>query len=176
MKKSISKQVYLFLSRSLPRSHYFQSQTLVCPLLSLPGPCSWDHAPQGCWLLLLWRLSGQRQPRLHLSSSVLQLLGLSWWGRNKAYSLGWEQSSLIRFKSGPRQGVRRHSAHCTHCTSTVSWTHGLPYARDTGHDKLCTTSAVTLILPWCARLGRDTLYCSSAASSSSMFSIHTIAW
>lgn len=117
------------------------------PLLSLPGPCSWDHAPQGCWLLLLWRLPGQRQPRLHLSSSVLQLVGLSWWGRNGTYRLGWEQSSFTRFKNGPKQGTWGHSAHCTHHTSTMSWTHGLPYARDTRHDKKIS-SALCVLWHW----------------------------
>lgn len=84
------------------------------PLLSLPGPCSWDHAPQGCWLLLLWRLPGQRQPRLHLSPSLLQLVGLSWWGRNGTYRLGWEQSSFTRFKNGPRPGGTLHTALTIH--------------------------------------------------------------
>lgn len=61
---------------------------------------------------------------------------------------------------GSRVAQGKGYAGTLHTALTVhllSWTHGLPYARDTGHDKLCTTSAVTLKLPWCARLGRDTL-------------------
>lgn len=97
------------------------------PLLSLPGRLLLGAAPQGCRLLLLERTRGWRWPRLHLPSSVLQLVGLIWWGRDRTHGLSEEQTFLVRVRGGPRQGARGHSAHHTHYGCTMPKKRCLPH-------------------------------------------------